>query len=189
MLAVLAIVATLASRPTLPSSTAMPSPTRAAHPSSTGAREGVAGGSVPDGTTAFDSGVPGVARLRPALLRSLRRAATDAGSDGVELEVNSGWRSAAYEDRLRQEAVARYGSAAEAARWVATGSTSPHVTGDAVDIGPPSGAMWLATRGAAYGPCRVYANEPWHYELRSRAAAEGCPGVYADPTHDPRLQR
>jgi len=148
---------------------------------------GEAGGAVPGGTTIFDDEVPGVARLDPALLAAVRRAAVDAGGEGVDLIVNSGWRSPAYEDHLRREAVAKYGSEAEAARWVATGSTSPHVSGDAVDIGS-AGAAWLAAHGAAYGLCRVYGNEPWHYELRTGASEHGCPAMYADPTQDPRLR-
>src|SRR5689334_9919169 len=39
---------------------------------------GEADGAVPDGTTVFDDRVPGLARLDPALLGALRRAATDA---------------------------------------------------------------------------------------------------------------
>ena len=92
-------------------------------------------------------------------------------------------------ERRAGEAVARYGSEAEAARWVATGTTSAHVSGDAVDIGPVAARSWLAAHGAAYGLCRVYANEPWHFELRPAAIAQGCPAVYADPTHDQRLRR
>jgi zinc D-Ala-D-Ala carboxypeptidase len=150
---------------------------------------GEAGGAVPDGTTVFDDEVPGVANLDPALLRALRRAATDAAADGVKLVVNSGWRSPAYEDQLRREAVSKYGSKAEAARWVATGTTSPHVSGDAVDIGPADATPWLSAHGAEYGLCRIYANEPWHYELRPEAIAGGCPAMYSDPTQDPRMQR
>jgi hypothetical protein len=150
---------------------------------------GEAGGAVPDGTTVFDDDVAGVANLDPALRRALRRAATDAAAEGVELVVNGGWRSPAYEDELRREAIAKYGSEAEAARWVATGATSPHVSGDAIDLGPAHATPWLSAHGAAYGLCQIYANEPWHYELRPHAAAQGCPPTYADPTHDPRMQR
>jgi zinc D-Ala-D-Ala carboxypeptidase len=149
-------------------------------------RLGEAGGAVPAGTSVFDDAVPGVSKLDPALLNALRRAATDAAADGVGLVVNGGWRSPAYEDRLRREAVARYGSEEEAARWVATGTTSAHVSGKAVDIGPAAATSWLAAHGAAYGLCRVYANEPWHYELRPGAVAHGCPSMYSDPTQDPR---
>jgi hypothetical protein len=149
---------------------------------------GQAGGAVPNGTTVFDDEVPGVAKLDPALLGALRKAATDAAGDGVRFVVNSGWRSAAYEDQLRREAIAKYGSEAQAARWVATGSTSPHVSGDAVDIGPADATSWLAAHGAAYGLCQIYGNEAWHYELRPAAIDHGCPPMYADPTHDPRMQ-
>jgi len=150
---------------------------------------GEAGGAVPDGTTVFDDEVPGVANLDPALLRALRRAATDAAADGVKFVVNSGWRSPAYEDQLRREAIAKYASEAEAARWVATGTTSPHVSGDAVDVGPAVATPWLSAHGAAYGLCQIYGNEPWHYELRPDAIAQGCPSLYSDPTQDPRMQR
>jgi zinc D-Ala-D-Ala carboxypeptidase len=150
---------------------------------------GVADGAVPGGTTVFDEQVPGVANLAADLLAALREAATDAAGDGVEFYVDSGWRSRAYQERLLQEAVSKYGSEAEAARWVATPETSPHVSGDAVDIGPSDAAAWLSEHGAEYGLCQIYANEPWHYELRPDAVDHGCPAMYADPTHDPRMQR
>jgi zinc D-Ala-D-Ala carboxypeptidase len=150
---------------------------------------GEADGVVPDGTTVFDDEIPGVAKLDSALLRALRQAATDAADDGVEFVVDSGWRSPAYQEQLLHEAVLKYGSEAEASRWVATPGTSAHVSGDAVDIGPSGAAAWLSEHGAAYGLCQIYGNEPWHYELRPEAIYHGCPAVYADPTHDPRMQR
>ena len=149
---------------------------------------GEAGGAVPDGTTVFEDGVPGVAKLDPALLGALRRAATDAAGDGVAFSVDSGWRSAEYQQQLLQAAISKYGSVAEATRWVATPNTSAHVSGDAVDLGRDP-AAWLSEHGAAYGLCQVYDNEPWHYELRPQAIDNGCPARYADPTHDPRMQR
>jgi D-alanyl-D-alanine carboxypeptidase len=150
---------------------------------------GEADGAVPDGTTVFDDGIPGVANLDPELLGALRQAATDAADDGVGLIVDSGWRSSRYQRQLLREAVSEYGSKAEAARWVATPNTSPHVSGDAVDIGPSDATAWLSEHGAEYGLCQVYGNEPWHYELRPEAIDHGCPPMYADPTHDPRMQQ
>ena len=150
---------------------------------------GVAGGAVPDGTTVFDDEIPGVANLDADLLAALRDAALDAAADGIELFVDRGWRSAAYQERLRREAVSKYGSEAEAARWVATPNTSAHVSGDAGDIGPLAAAAWLSGHGAAYGLCQVYANERWHFELRPDAVDHGCPSMYADPTRDPRMRR
>jgi hypothetical protein len=147
---------------------------------------GLDDGAVPEDTTVFDD-VPAVARLDPALLAAVRRATTAAAADGVEMVVNSGWRSAAYQQRLLEEAVDDHGSREEAARWVATPETSAHVSGDAIDLGPSKAATWLARHGPAYGLCRVYRNEPWHFELRPEAPAHGCPRQYADPTEDPRM--
>jgi zinc D-Ala-D-Ala carboxypeptidase len=150
---------------------------------------GEADGALPDGATVFDDDLPAVANLDPALLGALRQAATDAAGDGVELFVNSGWRSPAYQEQLLQEAVAEYGSEEEAARWVATAETSPHVSGDAVDVGPSDATAWLSENGAEYGLCQIYGNEPWHYEVRPEAIDQGCPSMYADPTQDPRMQQ
>jgi hypothetical protein len=150
---------------------------------------GKADGELPDGVTAFDDGYPGVAGLDPELLQALREASTDAAADGVELYVNSGWRSRELQSRLLREAVSTYGSEKEAARWVSTPDTSPHVAGDAVDVGPSGAASWLSEHGAEYGLCQIYRNEPWHYELRATATDHGCPRRYADPTRDPRMQQ
>ena len=150
---------------------------------------GEADGAVPDGTTVFDNEVPGVANLDPALLSALRKAAADAAGDGVEFVVDSGWRSPEYQEQLLDEAVLKYGSEAEASRWVATPNTSAHVSGDAVDIGPSGPAAWLSEHGTEYGLCQIYGNEPWHYELRPEAIHGSCPPMYADPTHDPRMQQ
>jgi hypothetical protein len=150
---------------------------------------GEADGAVPDGTTVFDDEIPAVAWLDPALLSTLRQAATAAARDGVELYVTSGWRSPEYQQQLLREAIPKYGSEREAARWVATPKTSAHVSGDAVDIGPSDATAWLSKHGAKYGLCRIYGNEPWHYELRPEAIGHSCPPMYADPTHDPRMRQ
>ena len=147
-----------------------------------------ADGVVPDGVTVFDGEYPAVANLDPALLRALRQAATDAMGDRVEFYVDSGWRSPRYQEQLLDEAIAKYGSREQAARWVATPNTSAHVSGHAVDIGPFDATSWLSKHGAHYGLCQIYSNEPWHYELRPEAIDHGCPPMYADPTHDPRMQ-
>jgi zinc D-Ala-D-Ala carboxypeptidase len=160
-----------------------PSSPQPDHPHDTA---GAADGWLPDGVTVFDVSLPGLSKLDPALLSALQRAARAAG-DGRTFYVTSGWRSPAYQEQLLDEAVATYGSRAEAARWVATPATSPHVKGHAVDIGHAAATTWLSKHGATYGLCQIYRNEPWHYELRPAAAAKGCPTMYADPTHDPRM--
>lgn len=151
-------------------------------------RSGAADGVVPDGVAVVDDRYPAVARLDPALRSALRRATAAAAAGGVNILVTSGWRSPKYQEQLLRKAISKYGSKRVAARWVATVDTSPHVAGEAVDVGPARAAAWLSGHGARYGLCQIYRNEPWHYELRPRASAAGCPPMYADPTHDPRMQ-
>jgi zinc D-Ala-D-Ala carboxypeptidase len=178
----------LASSAASPQSPASPATSPIRHGDHHGAL-GEADGAVPDGVTVFDDEIPAVANLDPDLLGALRQAATDAANDGVEFFVNSGWRPPEYQEQLRNEAVSEYGSEEEAARWVATADKSPHVSGDAVDIGPSDATAWLSEHGTEYGLCQIYGNEPWHYELRPEAIGDSCPPMYADPTHDPRMQQ
>jgi hypothetical protein len=180
LLVVIAAIAAACGHPLLASSTAA-SPIDILRSEHRGAL-GEADGAVPDGTTVFDDEIPGVANLDSALLAALRRAARDAAHDGVKFFVNSGWRSPAYQEQLFQEAVSKYGSEKEAARWVATPNASAHVSGHAVDIGPSAAAAWLSEHGAKYGLCQIYSNEPWHYELRPEATNHGCPPTHAGPT-------
>jgi LAS superfamily LD-carboxypeptidase LdcB len=137
----------------------------------------------------FDDDIPAVANLDRGLRRVLRQAAMDAEKDGIEIVVKSGWRSREYQKHLLRDAVAKYGSQKEAARWVATPGTSSHVSGDAVDIGPSRATRWLSKHGADYRLCQIYKNEPWHYELRPEAIGGRCPFMYADPRHDPRMHQ
>ena len=141
-----------------------------------------ADGLVPGGAAAFDLDTPAVGNLEPDLHNALRMAVSDAADTGIGIFVTSGWRSRSYQEYLLRDAVDVYGSQTEAARWVATPDTSTHVSGDAVDVGPATAIEWLTEYGAAYGLCQVYANEPWHYELRSDAPSHGCPPRYADAT-------
>jgi LAS superfamily LD-carboxypeptidase LdcB len=194
LVAIAAIAAALGDQLPAPSSSTASSPSTSAPPIEVPRREhrgahGEAHGAVPDGATVFDDELPGIARLDADLLGALRQAATAAADDGVEFLVDSGWRSPRYQQRLLLEAISKYGSQAEAARWVATPDTSAHVSGDAVDIGPREATAWLSAHGAEYGLCQIYGNEPWHYELRPDAPGDGCPPTYADPTHDPRMQQ
>jgi hypothetical protein len=148
-----------------------------------------ADGVLADGATVFDDQDPGIANLDADLLYALRVATSKAADDEIELTINSGWRSRSYQDALLSSAISEYGSLEEAERWVATADTSPHVSGDAVDIGSAGGTTWLSKHGAAYGLCQIYRNEPWHFELRPEAIKRGCPPMYADPTRDPRMQK
>ncbi|MGW7415472.1 M15 family metallopeptidase [Streptomyces sp. NPDC054863] len=125
-------------------------------------------GSVPSARelTPFDTGHSALRHLDPALLKAVQAAAKAAKEDGVDFFVTSGWRSKEYQQRLLDEGVAKYGSEAEARKFVKTPETSEHALGKAVDIGPTDADDWLIRKGAAYGLCQIYNNEMWHFELR-----------------------
>jgi hypothetical protein len=125
----------------------------------------------------FDD-VPALTRLRPSLRDALRAAARDAEADGVAFVVTSGWRDQRYQDWLRDQAVAR-GGAQEASEYVAAGTSSRHLSGDAVDIGYTDADSWMQQHGSRYGFCQIYANEMWHYELATTPGGT-CPPQYAD---------
>ncbi len=125
---------------------------------------------------------PTIRRLDPALRAAVAAAARDAQADGVRIEITSGWRSRAHQERLLQEAIEKYGSVAAARRFVATPDTSAHVTGDAVDLGPESADAWLRRHGSRYGLCQVFANEVWHFELATSAGGT-CPPMLPDSSY------
>lgn len=118
--------------------------------------------------------------LSAPLARSLEKAEQAARAAGITLTVTSGRRSRAEQRRLFDAAVRTYGSAAAARRWVLPPDESRHVTGDAVDIGPRSGARWLEVNGVKWGLCRRYVNEWWHFERLAPAVGQACPALEPD---------
>ncbi|MFE6050494.1 M15 family metallopeptidase [Kitasatospora sp. NPDC056446] len=138
-------------------------------------------GEIPDGTklSPFDTEAPAVRNLDAPLLAALRQAAGDAQAQGIAMTVTSGWRSKAYQQRLLDRAVTRYGSLEAARRFVNTPDKSAHVTGKAVDVGATDADYWLIQHGARYGLCQVYTNEIWHFELRTEPGGT-CPAQLPD---------
>ncbi len=115
----------------------------------------------------FDLSSPAVNQLDPALLDAVQRATSSAAADGITMGLTSGWRSAEFQQRLFDDAVARYGSADIASQYVASPQVSKHVLGKAVDVGPTAADDWLIPNSSAFGLCQIYANEIWHFELIS----------------------
>jgi hypothetical protein len=113
------------------------------------------------GTAAPPRAVDG---LDAELLRRFDAARAAAAEDGVDLTITSGHRTPEQQQSLVDDALARYGSADEAHRWVAPVDGSAHVAGTAIDVGPTDGAYWLLEHGAEFGLCQVFANEVWHFE-------------------------
>ena len=122
----------------------------------------------------FADDLPAIANLEPGLRSAMQDAASAAIDDGVDFVVTSGWRSAAYQQSLLDDAVIEYGSAEVAGEFVLSPDQSRHVTGEAVDIGRTDANSWLSQHGADYGLCQTYANEMWHFELATEPGGE-CP--------------
>ena len=123
------------------------------------------------------TGTGNVSRLDPALRHAFDVAQRAAASQGVDLRITSGWRSHAEQAALFTAAVRKYGSADAASHWVLPPGQSAHERGEAIDVGPPAGAVWLDAHGVHYGLCRRYANEPWHFELLAPALGQQCPAM------------
>jgi LAS superfamily LD-carboxypeptidase LdcB len=129
----------------------------------------------------LDDHLPTIAKLDPQLRQAVQAAATAAEADGVEMVVTSGWRSAAYQQALLDDAIINYGSLEEARKWVSTPELSAHVTGNAVDIGYTDANSWLSQHGANFGLCQIYSNEMWHFELATVPGGT-CPVQQTDAT-------
>jgi zinc D-Ala-D-Ala carboxypeptidase len=125
------------------------------------------GGWLPDGQTLtpFDVSHPIIDWLDPELLKAIQDAARKAATEGIGIEITSGWRSKGFQQRLFDEAAGDYGSVDIARQFVASPDVSKHVEGKAVDIAPVTANQWLIRNGSKFGLCQIYANEIWHFEL------------------------
>ncbi len=133
-----------------------------------------ADGVLPDNASPYDTSLPGIAKLDPALLKAVQQAAEAMKANDIELHVTTGWRSKGYQRQLLQEGIKKYGSLAKAREFVSTPEESHHVTGHAVDIGPTDADDWLIRKGSRFGLCQTLSNEMWHFELIVQPG-EDCP--------------
>ncbi len=117
--------------------------------------------------------------IHPLLLARFEAAKAAAALEGVHLYITSGFRDEKRQAVLFANAVEKYGSETEAAKWVLPAAFSHHPDGLAIDINYPgdrAGAQWLERNGERYGLCRVYANEWWHFE-GVIAPGQFCPAM------------
>ena len=123
--------------------------------------------------------------LDQQLLTRFKAAQAAAKKDGQVIYIVSGFRSLSRQKTLFANAVRKYGSAAEASKWVAPPLISHHPWGVAIDVNYPDepvGAGWLEVHGSKFGLCRVFENEWWHFEP---VIAPGwkCPAFVPDATY------
>lgn len=127
-----------------------------------------------------------IVNLQPLLQARFDSAKIAAARENVDLYITSGFRTEQRQGELFAQAVRKYGSESEAAKWVLPARASHHPEGLAIDINYPGdrpGARWLDREGYRFGLCRVYANEWWHFEAVS-APGESCPAMAANALVD-----
>lgn len=108
-------------------------------------------------------------------------AQADAKAAGMQFILNSGYRSAAYQQRIYDCWVQELGSPEAARQYALPPSESAHVKGYAMDIAPPSAAAWLQASAGKYGLCRRYTDETWHFEYQASYKTDGCPALLPHP--------
>ena len=118
------------------------------------------------------------------LMYRFKAAQAAAKKDGQIIYIVSGYRTLSRQKTLFANAVRKYGSVAEASKWVAPPLVSHHPWGTAIDVNYPDepvGAGWLEVHGSKFGLCRVFENEWWHFEP---VIAPGwkCPALVPDAT-------
>ena len=117
----------------------------------------VEGGARPDAITGLDGGFRGG-------LAALLDAAPDHIRSGIK--IGSAFRSEARQAELWDQALKKYGSEAEARKWVAPPGKSNHNHGRAADLKFASDDVknWVHQNAGNYGLAFPLANEPWHIE-------------------------
>ena len=118
------------------------------------------------------------------LMNRFKAAQAAAKKDGQTIYIASGFRTLSRQTTLFAQAIKKYGTAAEASKWVAPPLVSHHPWGVAIDVNYPDdpvGAGWLEINGHKFGLCRIFDNEWWHFEP---VIAPGwkCPALVPDAT-------
>ncbi|MGC0415052.1 D-alanyl-D-alanine carboxypeptidase family protein [Embleya sp. AB8] len=112
--------------------------------------------------------------LKPAAYTAWKKINTAMAAEGITLNLNSGKRGWAHQQKILDDKIAEVGSREAALHWVLPPEKSMHVQGVAVDIYPANAQAWLQAKGSKYGWCRMYDNEEWHFEYNA-SYTSGCP--------------
>ncbi len=142
----------------------------------------VIGEDQPLGETEIIEGTERPEEINPLVLARFLSAQAAGKELGIELSIDSGYRSPEKQNYLYQRAIKTYKSADEAIKWVLPSDLSRHPWGLALDVNlnhDKSGASWLEANGATFGLCRVYVNEWWHFEPLT-APGGICPPLLPD---------
>ena len=104
--------------------------------------------------------------INPEFGQNLKKFLDDARAAGHDIEIYSGYRTPERQAQLWQQALAKYGSADAARRWVAPPGHSMHNKGLAADLryGDSGAASWAHSNASKYGLRFRMGNENWHIE-------------------------
>lgn len=140
-------------------------------------RYAVGGATRPDSFTRLNP------QMQDRLSSMLRAADEELGPNS--LRITSAYRSPELQATLYQGALEKYGSEAEARRWVAPPGRSQHNFGTAVDFANAQGgllrdadspeAQWLKANAERFGLAVPLSNEPWQVELAGARSGEITP--------------
>lgn len=123
-----------------------------------------------------------ISHLDPGFQGSLAAMFSGAPEDiRPHLRVTSGFRSPDVQQKLWNDALAKYGSESAARKWVAPPGRSKHNHGQAVDLKylAPAAQKWVLDNAQQFGRALPMAHEPWHIEpigARGQAAPPAAPG-------------
>lgn len=121
-------------------------------------------------------GDPKLADLAGGFRSSLKEMIAAAKEAGHNISILSGRRTVERQQQLWQQAVAKYGSEAEARKWVAPPGRSMHNKGMAADLSyagsglkatsadAQAARMWAHQNAGQFGLTFPLGNEPWHVE-------------------------
>ena len=127
----------------------------------------VIGEDIPLGQTEIVEGSVRPEKIHPQVLARFLSAQSAAKEEGIEMVIDSGYRTTQTQEYLFNRAIKEHKTAEEAIKWVLPADLSRHPWGLALDVNlhhEKSGASWLEANGATFGLCRVYENEWWHFE-------------------------
>lgn len=114
----------------------------------------------------------------PAVAAAFDRMDAAAHRDGVDLVVNSAFRTDAEQAALFR----RHPDP----RWVAPPGRSRHREATELDLAGGGGAWaWLATNASAFGFLQRYSWEPWHYGYLAGCGDQPAPGLSPPPPNVP----
>ena len=118
--------------------------------------------------------------MRPDVALAFDRMAAAAHADGVDLIINSAFRSDAEQALL----FAQHPDP----KWVAPPGKSLHRLGTELDLGPPAAYGWLAHNAERFHFTQRYAWEPWHYGFTLNAGSSSLGYGAADGERTTTLQ-